>query len=131
MTPPYSVSIEYPSSEIGFDAWYSSAVAFGVADPSRTLPPNAVCLVHRGQFVAHERVLLYRSPGIHPGDVRPAEAVLPSDELREMLYLSGAGWENALIFSTRGSRSLASEMANGDMDGDTFSVRHLRPACCS
>ena len=99
-----------------------SAYLVGVADPTRTLLPGTVVVVIGGKFESRKEALLYRSPGIHPGDVRKAHLVLPTTELEMALGQRVGARANAVIFSTLGERSLADEMAGGDLDGDCFSV---------
>ena len=99
-----------------------STHVMGVADPTGSLRPGTVCVVRKGEFMcAHKDVLLYRSPGQHPGDVRKVRLVPPPDELQRALGPLSKR-DSAIIFPTVGSRSLADEMAGGDLDGDTFSV---------
>ena len=99
-----------------------SAHLLGVADPTGSLPEGCVCVVKRGDVMSdRDNVLLYRSPGIHPGDVRKAKIVTPPPALVEALGRLGER-SSAIIFPTRGKRSLADEMAGGDLDGDTFNV---------
>ena len=99
-----------------------SAFAYGVPDPSGTLQPGTVCLVQDGLQYIDTEALLYRHPGIHPGDVRRVRAVPPPKEL--LAHLEGADPEraSAIIFPTRGGRSLADEMSGGDLDGDEFAL---------
>ena len=98
-----------------------SCSVFGVADPTRTLPERAAVVLKGGTFQAPGEVLLYRSPGLHCGDVRKGTVVLPTDELTDVLGKLGPR-DNAVIFSAQGKRSLADEQAGGDLDGDIFSV---------
>ncbi|KAK0238673.1 RdRP-domain-containing protein [Armillaria nabsnona] len=59
------------------------------------------------------RVLLTRSPQIHPGDVQFAKAVRKS----KLKHLT-----NVVVFSCKGSRSLPSCLGGGDLDGDIYNV---------
>ncbi|KAK0497236.1 RdRP-domain-containing protein, partial [Armillaria luteobubalina] len=59
------------------------------------------------------RVLLTRSPQIHPGDVQFATAVR-RPELNHLV--------NVVVFSCKGSRSLPSCLGGGDLDGDIYNV---------
>ncbi|KAK0238675.1 RdRP-domain-containing protein [Armillaria nabsnona] len=59
------------------------------------------------------RVLVTRSPQIHPGDVQFATAVR-RPELNHLI--------NVVVFSCKGSRSLPSCLGGGDLDGDIYNV---------
>ncbi|KAG7444334.1 RdRP-domain-containing protein [Guyanagaster necrorhizus] len=59
------------------------------------------------------RVLITRSPQIHPGDVQFATAV----RRPELNHLT-----NVVVFSCRGSRSLPSCLGGGDLDGDIYNI---------
>jgi hypothetical protein len=103
-----------------------STHVMGVADPTGSLLPGSVCVVRKGEFLnkevgAHKEVLLYRSPGQHPGDVRKVRLAPPPDELQRALGELNER-DSAIIFPVLGARSLADEMAGGDLDGDTFAV---------
>jgi RNA-dependent RNA polymerase len=103
-----------------------STHVMGVADPTGSLLPGTVCVVRKGEFLnkkvgAHKEVLLYRSPGQHPGDVRKVRLAPPPDELQRALGELNER-DSAIIFPVLGARSLADEMAGGDLDGDTFAV---------
>ncbi|KAJ7642305.1 RNA dependent RNA polymerase-domain-containing protein [Mycena rosella] len=59
------------------------------------------------------RLLITRSPQIHPGDIQFVTAVRKPqlDHLR-----------NVVVFSCRGSRSLPSKLGGGDLDGDIYNL---------
>jgi len=59
------------------------------------------------------RVLLTRSPQIHPGDLQFAIAV----RRPELSHL-----KNVIVFSCRGKRSLPSCLSGGDLDGDEYNL---------
>ncbi|SJL03501.1 uncharacterized protein ARMOST_06857 [Armillaria ostoyae] len=59
------------------------------------------------------RVLVTRSPQIHPGDVQFATAVR-RPELNHLV--------NVVVFSCNGSRSLPSCLGGGDLDGDIYNI---------
>nr|XP_027065194.1 probable RNA-dependent RNA polymerase 4 isoform X2 [Coffea arabica] len=88
----------------------------GTADPTGLLKENEVCVVlDNGQVSG--KVLLYRNPGLHFGDVHVLEAVyVPA--LEDIIGNAKYG----IFFSTKGRRSVASEIANGDFDGDMYWV---------
>ncbi|KAK0218126.1 RdRP-domain-containing protein [Armillaria fumosa] len=59
------------------------------------------------------RVIVTRSPQIHPGDVQFATAV----RRPELNHLT-----NVVVFSCRGNRSLPSCLGGGDLDGDIYNI---------
>ncbi|RDB21103.1 RNA-dependent RNA polymerase 1 [Hypsizygus marmoreus] len=60
-----------------------------------------------------------RSPVVHPGDVRRVKAIGKPPE--NMLCLFGH-MRNVVVLPSVGSRSLASCLGGGDVDGDTYSI---------
>ncbi|KAK0457718.1 RdRP-domain-containing protein [Desarmillaria tabescens] len=65
------------------------------------------------RIVVEGRILVTRSPQIHPGDVQFATAV----RRPELSHLT-----NVIVFSCRGSRSLPSCLGGGDLDGDIYNI---------
>lgn len=63
------------------------------------------------------KVLVYRHPGLHLGDIH----VLTATYVKEMENVVGNS-KYGIFFPTKGSRSLADEMAGGDFDGDMYWV---------
>ncbi|KAF7319857.1 RdRP-domain-containing protein [Mycena kentingensis (nom. inval.)] len=59
------------------------------------------------------RVLITRSPQIHPGDLQFVEAVRKPP----LAHLT-----NVVVFSCRGERSLPSMLGGGDLDGDIYNL---------
>ncbi|KAJ7456436.1 RdRP-domain-containing protein [Mycena latifolia] len=59
------------------------------------------------------RLLITRSPQIHPGDVQFVTAVR-KPQLEHL--------RNVVVFSCRGSRSLPSKLGGGDLDGDIYNL---------
>ncbi|KAL3903990.1 MAG: hypothetical protein SGPRY_011454, partial [Prymnesium sp.] len=99
-----------------------SLFAYGVADPSDTLEPGTICVVQDGcNFITREAII-YRHPGLHPGSVRRIKMVMPSSDLNSHLKGVAKSRASAVIFSTQDVRSLAEELADGDLDGDEFAV---------
>ena len=90
-------------------------------DHTGTLLEGEVVLLEAGVPRVAERCVLYKSPGIHPGDVRVLRAVPPSAEMREHLGFAPNG-QHALIVSCRGRRSILDMIAGCDADGDRFSI---------
>lgn len=63
------------------------------------------------------KVLVYRNPGIHVGDIH----ILTARYVKELdEYVGHAKY--AIFFPSKGPRSLADEMAGGDFDGDMFFI---------
>ncbi|KAL2238146.1 UNVERIFIED_CONTAM: putative RNA-dependent RNA polymerase 5 [Sesamum indicum] len=88
----------------------------GTADPTGVLKNHEVCVIlDNGQISG--KVLVYRNPGMHFGDVHVMEAVY-KEELEEVVGNAKYG----IFFSTKGKRSAAYEMATGDFDGDMYWV---------
>ncbi|KAF7306444.1 RdRP-domain-containing protein [Mycena indigotica] len=59
------------------------------------------------------RILITRSPQIHPGDVQFVNAV----QKPQLAHLT-----NVVVFSAKGSRSLPSMLGGGDLDGDIYNL---------
>ncbi|TYH60945.1 hypothetical protein ES332_D07G014600v1 [Gossypium tomentosum] len=88
----------------------------GTVDPSGVLESDEVSIIlDNGQISG--KVLVYRHPGIHFGDVH----ILTARYVKELdEYVGHAKY--AIFFPSNGPRSLADEMAGGDFDGDMFFV---------
>ncbi|XP_074344092.1 putative RNA-dependent RNA polymerase 5 [Apium graveolens] len=88
----------------------------GTADPTGLLNSNEVCVIlENGQISG--KVLVYRYPGLHFGDIHVLNAVYVK-EVEDVVGNAKYG----IFFSTKGQRSVASEIANGDFDGDMYWV---------
>ncbi|XP_055820155.1 probable RNA-dependent RNA polymerase 3 isoform X3 [Solanum dulcamara] len=88
----------------------------GTADPTGVLESNEVCVIlDNGQVSG--RVLVYRNPGLHFGDVH----VMKAQYVEELADVVGDA-KYGIFFSTKGPRSAATEIANGDFDGDMYWV---------
>ncbi|KAG8915202.1 hypothetical protein FRC00_006647 [Tulasnella sp. 408] len=116
-TPPLTLT------PLSFNDSKGSFTLVGVADFTGYLPPNTIfaCIQHRDQkpLCIKGRVLISRSPQVHPGDVQFVEAIgIPP---------SGSPFErerytNCVVFSTQGERSVPSMLAGGDLDGDEYNL---------
>ncbi|KAI3524654.1 hypothetical protein L1887_03317 [Cichorium endivia] len=93
-----------------------SCYLIGTADPTGILNSDEVCVIlENGQISG--KVLVYRNPGIHFGDIHVMNARYVA-ELEEFVGNAKYG----IFFSTKGRRSVGSEIANGDFDGDIYWV---------
>ncbi|SJL03507.1 uncharacterized protein ARMOST_06863 [Armillaria ostoyae] len=95
-----------------------SYTLFGVSDEWNCLKEGEIYVTifdpRTNESVAVEgRVLVTRSPQIHPGDVQFATAV----RRPELKHLT-----NVVVFSCRGNRSLPSCLGGGDLDGDIYNI---------
>jgi RNA dependent RNA polymerase len=62
------------------------------------------------------KVLITRSPALHPGDVQLVEAVdVPESSPLQKLH-------NCIVFSQHGDRDLPSTLSGGDLDGDLYNI---------
>ncbi|XP_058074196.1 probable RNA-dependent RNA polymerase 5 [Magnolia sinica] len=88
----------------------------GTVDPTGMLKANEVCVIlDNGQISGN--ILVYRNPGLHFGDIH----VVTTTYIRELENVVGNS-KYAIFFPTKGPRSLADEIANGDFDGDMYWV---------
>ncbi|KAG0562111.1 hypothetical protein KC19_9G119100 [Ceratodon purpureus] len=95
-----------------------TAYLMGCADPTGRLERNQVVIIMgNGTRICREKVLVYKPPGLHPGDVHVFEATW----IKEIEAHIGTG-TYGIIFSTKGARSVTDEMAGSDLDGDQYWV---------
>ncbi|KAL6221871.1 hypothetical protein ACLB2K_005263 [Fragaria x ananassa] len=88
----------------------------GTADPTGTLKEDEVCVILKdGQLSG--KVLVYRYPGLHFGDIH----VLKATYVKEIESIVGNA-KYGIFFSCKGPRSIADEMGGGDFDGDLYWV---------
>ncbi|KAF8259784.1 RNA dependent RNA polymerase-domain-containing protein [Lactarius quietus] len=69
--------------------------------------------------------LISRSPVIHPGDVQRVYAVGEPPKDKICFF---RGLKNVVVLPAVGDRSLASCLAEGDLDGDTYDIYFANPA---
>ncbi|KAL8932069.1 MAG: hypothetical protein Q9216_006976, partial [Gyalolechia sp. 2 TL-2023] len=96
------------------------ATLYGIMDETGVLAEGEVfCTYVDGQGrLNHAKgpVVVARSPALHPGDIQIAVAVtVPEDCPLVALH-------NCIVFSSKGSRDLPSQLAGGDLDGDLYHV---------
>jgi hypothetical protein len=95
---------------------------FGIMDETGFLKEGEVYVTYDMDEDRHaeppgpQRVLVTRSPALHPGDVQAAWNTIPPDGHPL------AQQRNCLVFSMWGSRDLPSQLSGGDLDGDVFHV---------
>ncbi|KXL42944.1 hypothetical protein M433DRAFT_1076 [Acidomyces richmondensis BFW] len=80
------------------------------------------------QVLKGKKVIVTRSPAMHPGDVQVANTVdVPTDSPLQKL-------SNVVVFSQHGTRDLPSQLGGGDLDGDLYNVifdqRLVPPMVC-
>ncbi|KAK0710786.1 RNA dependent RNA polymerase-domain-containing protein [Lasiosphaeris hirsuta] len=95
---------------------------FGVMDETGHLKEGEVYVTYDTMEGRHEeppgamKVIVTRSPALHPGDVQLAYNVVPphGHPLQDL--------RNCVVFSKWGKRDLPSQLSGGDLDGDVFNV---------
>lgn len=78
----------------------------------------------RDQGPLYGPVLIYRNPGLHPGDIHVVNARYIKG-LEEFVGNSKYG----IFFPSKGPRSMADEIAGGDYDGDMYWVSTNTEVC--
>lgn len=77
--------------------------------------------IEGGAKLVQGDLVVTRSPALHPGDVKVARAVdVPADSPLRDLY-------NCIVFSSKGTRDIPSQLSGGDLDGDVYQI-FWRPA---
>ncbi|KAH6851365.1 RNA dependent RNA polymerase-domain-containing protein [Chaetomium sp. MPI-CAGE-AT-0009] len=95
---------------------------FGIMDETGFLKEGEVYVTFDTEDDRHShppgpgRVLVTRSPALHPGDVQAAINTIPPDG-HPLVQL-----RNCLVFSKWGERSPSNELSGGDLDGDVFHI---------
>lgn len=97
---------------------------FGVMDETGFLQENEVYVTYDFSRLRNRyepppdegRVIVTRSPALHPGDIQFPRNVIPPEghPLRDLT--------NVIVFSRRGARDLPSQLSGGDLDGDIYNV---------
>ena len=80
-------------------------------------PKSFVFACREDGAICRSKVLVYKPPGLHPGDIHIFEAVWN----RAIEAVVGKG-THGIVFSTQGPRSVTDEMAGSDLDGDQYWV---------
>lgn len=94
----------------------------GIMDETGFLQEGQVYLpvqIENRRVTFEGRVIVTRSPALHPGDVQVAKAVdVPEDSpLRDL--------HNCVVFSSKGQRDLPSQLSGGDLDGDLYNIIYM------
>lgn len=95
---------------------------FGIMDETGYLKEKEVFITYDtmdGRYAPppnEGRLLVTRSPALHPGDIQAAHFVVPpvGHPLHDL--------SNVIVFSRHGSRDLPSQLSGGDLDGDIYNV---------
>ncbi|TDL27509.1 RdRP-domain-containing protein [Rickenella mellea] len=93
----------------------------GIADEFGVLKPGEIyCAIQKpddaGKKIITGQVTIFRTPAIHPGDVRITQAV-------NHPLLESSKLVNVVVFSTQPSdRNLPNMLSGGDLDGDWYTV---------
>jgi len=95
---------------------------YGIMDETNFLKEGEVYVATEGGAQpgrddrARDRIIVTRSPAMHPGDVQVVNAVdVPADSPLKQL-------SNVVVFSQQGARDLPSQLSGGDLDGDLYNV---------
>lgn len=98
---------------------------YGTMDETNTLREGEVYIVteeetesgrRERRALVRDRVVIARTPALHPGDMQVVKAVdVPAESpLRKH--------HNCIFFSQQGARDLPSQLGGGDLDGDLYYV---------
>ncbi|KAL9600254.1 MAG: hypothetical protein Q9219_003298 [cf. Caloplaca sp. 3 TL-2023] len=109
----------------------NGATLYGIMDESGYLEEGEVFCqwIDRNgrEDVATGRVVVTRSPALHPGDIQIAQAIdVPQGSPLKALH-------NCIVFSSKGTRDLPSQLSGGDLDGDHYHIiwdQNLIPPAC-
>lgn len=95
---------------------------FGIMDETGFLQEGEVYVTFDTEEDRHSqppgpgRLLVTRSPALHPGDVQAAVNTIPPDGHPLVQQ------RNCLVFSKWGERSPSNQLSGGDLDGDVFHI---------
>ena len=92
----------------------------GVIDETNTLEEDEV-YVHLVNYsecsnvnkILEQNIIVYRSPSLHPGDIKILKAV--NNSFLEHM-------KNVIVFSKKGERPVFNKMSGGDLDGDRYFI---------
>ncbi|KAK4139079.1 RNA dependent RNA polymerase-domain-containing protein [Dichotomopilus funicola] len=95
---------------------------FGIMDETGFLKEGEVYVTFDTEDGRHQappgpgKLLVARSPALHPGDIQLAVNRLPPK------HHPLAQQRNCIIFSQKGARDLPGQLSGGDLDGDVFHI---------
>ncbi|KAJ9137901.1 RNA-dependent RNA polymerase [Pleurostoma richardsiae] len=96
---------------------------FGVMDETGYLEEGQVYVTFDEQSGKHapappdmQRMLVTRSPALHPGDVQEVVNTIPPNTHPLRSHY------NCIVFSRNGQRDLPSKLSGGDLDGDLYNI---------
>lgn len=91
-----------------------------IADPTLTLEPNE-CYIHLSSAgMLMQKVVVFRNPCYHPGELLVLDAVHKNWDQRTMERLFAM--KDVVVLSAKGPRPTADKMQGGDYDGDEVMV---------
>ncbi|KAK6005708.1 hypothetical protein QM012_007350 [Aureobasidium pullulans] len=101
---------------------WNAVTLYGIMDETEYLKEGQIYAVtqsslnERREVLTRNKVIITRSPALHPGDIRIVEAIdVPENSPLEHL-------RNCVVFSQHGNCDLPSQLSGGDLDGDKFNV---------
>lgn len=105
--------------QLGINWDITLTVDLGIMDETGYLEEGEIyCSVQNEEagVILTGRVVITRSPALHPGDVQYADAIdVPlGSPLRSV--------HNCVVFSSKGDRDLPSQLSGGDLDGDLYNI---------
>ena len=99
-----------------------SVCLMGVIDETNTLEEDQVYihLIYSTENlninkILDQKVIIYRSPSLHPGDIKILTAV-NNPSLGHM--------KNVIVFSKKGNRPTFNQLSGGDLDGDRYFISY-------
>jgi len=99
-----------------------SICLMGVIDETNTLEEDQVYIhliysteISKIDKILNKKVTIYRSPSLHPGDIKILTAV-NNPFLGHMI--------NVIVFSKRGKRPIFNKLSGGDLDGDRYFISY-------
>jgi len=99
-----------------------SVCLLGVIDETNTLKEDQVYihLIYSTESsninkILNQKVVIYRSPSLHPGDIKILTAV--NNHLLDHMV-------NVIVFSKQGSRPTFNQLSGGDLDGDRYFISY-------
>lgn len=97
---------------------------FGIMDETGYLEEGEVYVAFdKASFIEghsedfdNRKMIITRSPALHPGDIQLATNIVPPD------YHPLRTLKNCIVFSQKGKRDLPSCLSGGDLDGDIYGI---------